>query len=173
MQAKQYVGNKECDIKKAQPQPVAQQQKRMQQGHFDGGYQGGRGGARGGRGRGGGPMGGSHGPPGAGGYDYAYPGYYGNYPQQYQQQGYPDYYNQFPPGYAGGYDYYSYYGFPPEGPVHGSTSGANSAVSGSDYAGATGNGTSGGDYISPHTTGGKIQRGKPNNSNYHPYAHGR
>ncbi len=43
-EAKQTIGNKECDIKKAQPQPVAQQQKRMQQQTvgYDG-YEGGSG----------------------------------------------------------------------------------------------------------------------------------
>ncbi|XP_054166993.1 heterogeneous nuclear ribonucleoprotein D-like [Oppia nitens] len=114
-EAKQTIGNKECDIKKAQPQPVAQQQKRMQHNH---GYE--NGGNRRGGGTGNGSAGGgSSSSTGGGsrrnqsdqyqnqnawsGYNGLAQNYYGNY---YGTQ-YPNAY-----GYANqNYDYYSQYGY--------------------------------------------------------------
>lgn len=113
-EAKQTIGTKECDIKKAQPQPVAQQQKRLQQQtySYDGTSGQRRGGGTGGR-RGQTDhyqsQGNWSGYNGAVAQNY-YGNYYGNqYPNAY---GYPnqtyDYYNQY--GYSYG-DYWNYYGY--------------------------------------------------------------
>ncbi|CAG2117331.1 unnamed protein product, partial [Medioppia subpectinata] len=123
-EAKQTIGSKECDIKKAQPQPVAQQQKRMQQQThgYEGGNDSGTGGYR--RGGGGGSGGGGRrnqsdqyqNQSNWNGYNSAVaPNYYGNYyGNQYPANayGYPnqsyDYYSQY--GYSYG-DYWNYYGY--------------------------------------------------------------
>jgi squid-like protein len=120
-EAKQTIGNKECDIKKAQPQPVAQQQKRMQQqNHGYDAYESGSGTSSSGNRRGGGSgrrnqsdqyqSGGQWGYNGAAAAQNYYQNYYGNqYPNAYgyPNQGY-DYYSQY--GYTYG-DYWNYYGY--------------------------------------------------------------
>lgn len=129
---KQRVGNKDCDVKKAQPQPVAQQQKRAQQAEQQQRMQGGQPGwgaypsypdqwgqgsssGRGGNSRGRRPDNSraSSGAPqanngnGSGDWSYGYaatnPPAAGNYPA-----GYPNY--GYPANYADYYNYYGYYG---------------------------------------------------------------
>ncbi|KAI1285652.1 RNA-binding protein squid [Halotydeus destructor] len=124
--AKQMIGGRECDVKKAQPQPVAQQQKRLNQ--QTQGYEGGppQGGSGRGRGRGGGrPEGYNSG--GGGSYDqqgwgagYGTGGAAGQAYSGYPAQGYPGYaaapgggygYSGYPGAPAGYGDYYNqYYG---------------------------------------------------------------
>ena len=173
-EAKQTIGNKECDIKKAQPQPVAQQQKRMQQQTtYEGGYEVSTGGRRGGR-RGQDQyqnQGSWSGYNGTVPQNY-YGNYYGNqYPNAY---GYPnqnyDYYSQY--GYSYG-DYWNYYGYGDQSGVTGDYSQTAVADSTATY------GTTPSSQTSTHTghssgSGGAVAGKMPrktgsSSSNYHPY----
>lgn len=179
---KQHIGDRDCDIKKAQPQPVAQQQKQRAQaipgaGFGSDGY-GSRDGSRPPRGRGGGYGGFRSGPsqPSYGSSAYSDSGYasgsgsYGWEGYGYGAKsvapssggdGYADYYAGY---YGQGYDYgrtsaapsNAYYGYP--------------SYEGGDGYAAAGYGP---DYYTPPTTsapGGKMVRGKSSSSGQHPYS---
>ena len=180
-EAKQTVGNRECDVKKAQPQPVAQQQKRMnsqnpQEGGrpHGGSSRGGRGGSRnGGSGDGytqsygsdsygSGSYGqtgyGNYGAQGYSGYGQSYPGYSSSsgYGSQYDQ-----YYNQY---YGTSYEQYWNQYYAQAG--YGQTAGATADGSGDWSASQATQDQSG-------STGGKISSksgpGRGSTPGYHPY----
>ena len=177
---KQIIGNKECDIKKAQPQPVAQQQKRMQQqqsqGYWDGNYDGSGNYAQKGKGKRGANYDQSQDQQWAGynGQNY-YQNYYGTnqYPTAYSANAYPgyDYYGQY---YGYGAEYWNYYGY-----GDGSTADYSQSATRNDSAGYTSAQSSSQSSTHSHhggstnnsSTGGKITRksGSNSNSNYHPY----
>ena len=165
---KQTIGSKECDIKKAQPQPVAQQQKRMQQMTTYDGYDSGSG-RRGGR------KNQDYQSQGSWGYNGVPQNYYGNYyGNQYQNAySYPtqnyDYYSQYGYNYN---DYWNYYGY-------GEQTGATGDYSQTPAADtATGYGSGSTSQTSSHThshsssgtaAAGKMVRKSGSTSNYHPY----
>jgi len=168
-EAKQAIGNKECDIKKAQPQPVAQQQKRMQQMNTYDGYESGTGR----RGRKNQDF--YQGQSNWSGYNGAVPqNYYGNYygnqypnPYGYANQNY-DYYGQYGYNYS---DYWNYYGYGDQSGVSGDYSQSQTG----DTTTAYGTGTSSQSSSHSHShsnTGsstGKMVRKSGSTSNYHPY----
>ncbi|RWS10736.1 RNA-binding squid-like protein [Dinothrombium tinctorium] len=172
---KQTIGGRECDIKKAQPQPVAQQQKRMQQasqnyqgysyGYEDGNYDG-AGDGRTGKRRNDGQ---NHwGYNGTAGY-YGNQGYYnqGYYPYN---QGY-DYYGQY--GY--GYDYWNYgYGYGGDYNQGGSGEGSYSQPNSGDgnYSAGSGQSSQSSSHSHHHAaSSGKVasRKSTPSSSTYHPY----
>jgi squid-like protein len=176
-EAKQTIGSKECDIKKAQPQPVAQQQKRMQQQNADGYDSSSSGGNRRGGRRNQNDNYQSQGQwnyNGAAAQNY-YQGYYGNqYPNAYgyPNQGY-DYYSQY--GYSYG-DYWNYYGYGDGTAVAGDYSqAAISDTTGGTYGTTAQNSSQSSSHSQSHhssggSTGGKIVRKSgTSSSNYHPY----
>ena len=172
-EAKQTIGSKECDIKKAQPQPVAQQQKRMQQQTAYEGYDAGT--ARRGRGR---NQDSYQSQSNWSGYNGAVPqNYYGNYyGNQYPNAyGYPnqsyDYYSQY--GYNYG-DYWNYYGYGDQSAVTQDYTQPAVADTTATYGTTPSSQTSTHSH-SHHSTGavsataGKMPRKSGSSSNYHPY----
>lgn len=159
---KQTIGGRECDVKKAQPQNVAQQQKR--QAGNQGGNRPSKLGATGGQGSRTGKNGSRDGSSGPGssdwsqgwqeGYDhssYGYPGYpgYPPPPPPHSSVGYPHYdaYHSYPnsyyPGYPGSGDpYWNGYAGYPDGSEYGSSgyggSGSASSASSSLAPGSSG-----------------------------------
>jgi RNA recognition motif-containing protein len=191
-EAKQTIGSKECDIKKAQPQPVAQQQKRMQQQNYShDGYDTGAGNRRGGSGGSGGGRRNqsdqyqNQSQSNWSGYNgtVAAPNYYGNYyGNQYPSAyGYPnqnyDYYSQY--GYSYG-DYWNYYGYGADGTT--GVTGDYSQTATADTTAAYGTASQPTSQSSTHShthhsvgasgsaSAGKIVRKSGSStSNYHPY----
>jgi RNA recognition motif-containing protein len=192
---KQMIGQRECDVKKAQPQPLAQQMKRQNQMSREGGDDDGRDsrGGRGGSSSRGRDSRSSHSSYGASsdaygygnGYSsgsYANAGYYG-YPG-YSQGGYDysQYYSQY--GYGQGYgDYWSQYGYPQgygaegeyptTGYAAGSQSGTQEAYGSRDTTGSQSSSHS--SSHGHHSSTGKMITTKSSSSNrapsssYHPY----
>lgn len=165
-EAKQTIGNKECDIKKAQPQPVAQQQKRMQQMTSYDGYDSGTG--RRGRKNNDYYQGQSNwGGYGANGSQNYYGNYYGNQYSNaygYSNQNY-DYYNQY--GY--GYDYWNYYGYGDQSGATGDYSGTAAVEGATGYGAGASSQSSHSHSHSSGASSGKMVRKSGSTSNYHPY----